>query len=47
MQFLSNQGSRIVHFSDSAIPITNFKSIFISVLKRSYKKDIHSSMLDE
>ena len=47
MLFLSNQDSRSVDVSDSAVPITNFMSIFTSVLKTSYKKDIHSSMSDE
>ena len=36
--FLSNQVSRTVDFSDSAIPIVNFMSIFISVLKTNYEK---------
>ena len=36
--FLSNQVSRTVDFSDSAIPIMNFMSIFISVLKTNYEK---------
>ena len=35
--FLSNQVSRIVDVSDSAIPIMLFMSIFISILKTSYK----------
>ena len=36
--FLSNQVSCIVDFFDSAIPIMNFVSIFISVLMRVIKK---------
>ena len=38
IRFLSNQVSRTVDFSDSAIPIMNFMSIFISVLKTNYEK---------